>query len=460
MTTRLVAAFTSVAAIALAVLVIPLGISFQRSEERALTARVERDAFVLASLAQAQIRNPTAEARQQLRDIAIQYQRRSGGRVVFVRADGRALFDSDPPVPGRNRDFSSREEFRTALDGQVSQITRYSNTLQSEFVAVAVPVASGGRVYGAVRVTFSTHELAERAQSYWIRLLLICVVMLLAAAVVAWVLARWAMAPLARVSEAAGAVGNGDLDVRADARTGPPEVRHLATSFNEMADRIEHLMGQQRSFIADASHQLRTPLAALQLELDNLALSLEDPAHRERTEELLDETERLSALVNELLALARADASAAPLERVELKPLIDERLARHAELAAQHGVSLSSRCPDIAVMATEGATAQIIDNFLDNALAVSPRGGHIEVSATSVESHVLVTVRDQGPGIDPEDAERAFDRFWRSPEARGPGSGLGLPIARELARASGGDARLEPAPEGGTDAIVELPAAD
>jgi signal transduction histidine kinase len=460
MTARLVAAFCGIAAIVLAVLVIPLGINHQQSQTRELSSRVERDAFVLASLAQDEVRRADARARARLERIANQYEQESGGRVVFVRSTGRALFDSEPPVPGENRDFASRPEFQTALQGSVASVERFSRTLDENLLAVAVPVASGGEVHGAVRVSFPTAAIDREARDYWLRLILISLVMLAASAVVALVLARWAVAPLARVSAAADALGGGDLTSRAAEDDGPPEVQRLAHSFNAMADRLSELVDSQRRFVSDASHQLRTPLAALQLELDNLALGIDEPRQRERVEELLEETERLSSLIDGLLALARADAPEPRRETVDVSAIAAERIGRHHDLAARSRVTIDDRSEPVEVAVVTGGLEQMLDNCIDNALAASPAGGRITVSTHVNGRRAEVVVRDEGPGIDAEGAERAFDRFWRAPGSAAPGSGLGLAIVRQLAEASGGEAELRPAASGGTEAVLQLPLAD
>ena len=455
MTTRLVVAFVGIAAIVLGVLVVPLGINFQRSQTQDLSARVERDAFVLASLAQSEVADGKPAARRRLAEIAERYQADTGGRVVIVGGQGSLLYDSEPPVEGP-RSFASRPEFASALDGEVVALQRYSNTLGQELLTVAVPVARGGNILGAVRVSFPTDDLDRTVRDYWLRLGLISLVMLLASAVVAVVLARWALSPLARVSNAATALGEGDLDARAPEDDGPPEVQGLARSFNTMADQLSELVESQKRFVADASHQLRTPLAALQLELDNLAMGASDDS-RERIEELMDETERLARLIDGLLALARADTPDLLCAPVSVADVTAERLARLRAIAQREGVALVDETSDLQAVAVPGGLEQMLDNLLENAVAVSPEGGTITVSTTTNGRFAEVVVRDEGSGLSAADRARAFDRFWRSSTNAAPGSGLGLAIVRRLAEAGGGSAMLREAEGGGTEAVVRLP---
>ena len=458
MTTRLVVAFVGVAAILLGVLMVPLGINFQRSQTQELSSRVERDAFVLASLAQTEVARGTAPARAELARIAERYQQDTGGRVVIVGRTGRLLYDSEPPVSGA-RSFASRPEFADALEGRVATLERYSATLGEELLTVAVPVAAGGEVLGAVRVSFSTRDLDQTVRDFWVRLALISLVMLAASAVVAVVLARWALAPLARVGGAAAALGSGDLSARADESYGPPEMRRLARSFNAMADEIGGLLESQKRFVSDASHQLRTPLAALQLELDNLALSTDDESRRQRIEELMDETERLSRLIGGLLTMARADAPDPTLLPTSLSEVVAERIDHKRVLAQEAGVRLADSTGEVTVLAVEGGLEQMLDNYLDNAIAVSPEGGTVTVSSMVGDGVCEIVVADQGPGLSAEERDHAFDRFWRSPGNTREGSGLGLAIVRGLAEAGRGRALLRPGGSRGTEAVLLLPAA-
>ncbi len=236
---------------------------------------------------------------------------------MVVDRQGVSVVDSGAAVP---RDFATRPEIAAALRGKVATGVRYSRTLHTNLLYVAVPVASGGVVHGAVRITYPTSAVDARVTRYWLMLAAIAGLVLALAAVVGLVLARSVTRPLHALEQAAGEAGGGDL-VGARARGGPPEVRSLAASFNEMVRRLEELVGAQEVFVADASHQLRTPLTALRLRLENGDVA-----------GALPEVERLSRLVDGLLALARAEA--APAEIVELAAAVADRLDAFAPLAA------------------------------------------------------------------------------------------------------------------------------
>jgi len=451
---RLLWSYLAVAVLVLALLAVPLAISYADNERDNLTHKVERDAVALASLVEDSLQQRTAVPTFVSR-VARDYTRDTGGRVLVVDRTGTVLVDS---APTGSRDFSSRPEVARALAGEIATGTRHSRTLGVDLLYVAVPVASSGVVHGAVRISYPTSAVESRIHRYWTLLAIIAAGVLAAAALVATVLSRWMTRPLGRLEQAAETIGAGDLTVRASVE-GPPEVRRLAETFNAMTAELDQLVRSQDAFVADASHQLRTPLAALRLRLENLERDVAEPGKGE-LEGALAEVERLSALVDGLLALARADRARKAPERVVLARLVDERLAAWNALADERGVALRRRVGEDAVaLATPGRLEQVLDNLLANALDVSPPETAITVSAAVVDGWVELHVADEGPGMSPDERGRAFDRFWRAPGRDGEGSGLGLPIVRRLAAADGGSVELRSARSGGLDVVVRLPRA-
>jgi len=442
---RLLAGYLGVALFALVALEVPLGLQNQRTQRRDLERKVEHDATVLASVAEDGVQSGSRTQLLTAARFAFDYSRTSGARVVIVNKRALALVDTNARVAG-TESFASRPEIATALRGDVASGTRYSTTLHKSLLYVAVPVASGGIVHGAVRLTFGTSAVEARIVRYWLVLAGIAAVVLLGAALVGVRLARFVIRPLRGLERAAAAVGEGDLDVRAPELDGPPEVRSLARVFNETVTKLEQLLRSQGEFVADASHELRTPLTALRLQLENGDV-----------EKALHEVERLGELVEGLLALARADAGSEAALVVDVVVLARQRIEHWRALAEERSVTLTTPAGEERALARAAPerVVQVLDNLLANALEASPRGSVVAVSVLAARAAVELHVRDEGPGLSADERARAFDRFWRLRQDRG-GSGLGLAIVRRLVEVDGGEAELVAAPGGGLEAIVRL----
>jgi signal transduction histidine kinase len=460
-TRRLLLSYLTITLIVLLLLEIPLGLFYAQRERERLAADVEHDATVIATLYEDDLEvgaplDPTP---------ADTYEDRTGARVVVVDADGIARVDTGGDVP---RDFSTRPEIAAALEGERAAGTRRSDTLGTDLLYVAVPVASGGTVHGALRVTLDIADVNERIRSFWLALVAIAAVVLAAVAMIGWVIARSVTRPLRALTESAERFASGDLAVTPTATGGPPEIRALDDTLTTMALQLDGLLSSQRAFVANASHQLRTPLTALRLRLENLQGRVaEDPSDRAvgaEIERAIDETGRLTELVTSLLQLARTDDR--PDTRAEdVVELIRDRVDTWTAVAEERGVALVG--PDrgegpgegsggrVLVRVVPGAVEQILDNVLDNALLVSDVGSTVDVRLATSPDRVALCVVDRGPGLSDADKRDAMRRFWRGDTTR-PGTGLGLAIVDALATASGGSAVLSDTDGGGLTVTVTL----
>jgi len=263
-------------------------------------------------------------------------------------------------------------------------------------------------------------------------------------ALAAW-LAGWATSALATAASVARRIAGGDLRARVP-EAGPPEVRGLATDMNAMADRVVDMVRGEREFAANASHQLRTPLSALRLSLEE-ALAGTDP--RREVEHALVQADRLNAVVGSLLALGRARERGATA--VDLAGVAEELVASLPPNGVRVEVSGSGM-----VLADPDRVRQVVGNLLENAGRFAR--ARILVEVTGDRDGVAVLVDDDGPGIPEADRARVFDRFYRGRLPGGPGSGLGLPLARELAAADGGTVVALESPLGGARFEVVYPA--
>lgn len=460
---RLMIAFAGLIAMVLLAQDVPLASYLRRVESERLLADLQSNAFLLAGAAEDILSGETTGTAIDLHATLMAYAADEGGYVVVVDADGVLIESSDESdVIGTQFANSNRPEFEIALRGKTSSGSRSSVDAGGDIVYVVVPVQSGSSVVGAVRITFPANVIDKRANEKTRGLLLVGVISMLAAALAAIVIANNISSPLRRLRRSTEHLAAGDFSQRAIDNEGPAEVRSLARSFNTMTERIATLVGTQRAFVGDASHQLRTPLTALRLQLERAASMVDsDPSGaRERLDAASEETERLQRLVEGLLMIARSDGSRPDLERIDVTALVQERAEVWGPFADERGVQLAIACAGgLAAMAVPNALEQIIDNYVDNAMNVASVGDTITLSASRHGDVINVHVTDEGPGMAPEHLARAFDRFWRAPDAAHGGSGIGLAVAHHLAELSGGSVELRNRSDrSGLIASVELPA--
>lgn len=449
MTRRLVLSYLAITVIVLLILEIPLAVFYSQREEERFIAAAERDAVVLASFYE-DVLHLGFEADE---TPAIDYSERTTARIIVVDAEGISVLDTNAEP---DRDFSTRPEVAAALTGVRSGGIRTSTTLDTDLLYVAVPVASGGTVHGALRLTIDAHEVTERVQRFWIGLIAVAAVVLLAVAGMGWGIARSVTKPIRRLQESASRFADGDLRTRTVDSDAPEEVVALAETMNQMAARLEQLINAQRAFVGDASHQLRTPLTALRLRVENLEASLATTAGASEIQAAIDEIERLGILVDDLLHLARAEQNP-PREALDVGTIVADRVETWSALASEREIDLElvALPGPVGVLAIPGAVEQLLDNTIDNALNATPDGGRIEIHFTSEPESTVIMVRDHGPGLSDADKQRALERFWRG-DTTTPGTGLGLAIAQALTEASGGALRITDTPGGGLTVSFEF----
>lgn len=451
MTRRLLLTYLTISVLGLAVLVIPLGRTFASREQDRLVFDIERDATVVASYAEDALEAGTSPDLGALLDGYAP----GLGRVIVVNTDGISVYDTANP-DGPSRDFSTRPEIISALDGSRNDGIRPSETLGYDLMYVAVPVASGGIVHGAVRITYPTSTLDARITDTWLQLATLSTIVLLTVTAVGTMLARSVTKPVRQLRDAATELAAGDLARRAPTSSGAPELRELAVTFNHTADTLEDLVASQRRFVADASHQLRTPLTALRLRLENLEPDL-PPPQRAELDTAIAETDRLARIVEGLLTLARTNNTDAGLTPINLATVIADRHRLWEPQAATKHISLDVDTTTTApVLAVSGAVDQILDNLIANALNASPPNSTITITTETDHDHQILHVTDEGPGLTASEQARAFDRFWRAPTNQKQGSGLGLAIVAELAAASHATPGLATSQTGGLDATIQF----
>jgi signal transduction histidine kinase len=453
---RLVAVLVGFTAIVLLVQTIPLASYLRTVERDRLVTSLEREAFTIAGASTEVLEEADPQPSAALTATVVAYAQASGSTVVVLDRDGIVVAASTVSDIGRDFSGPSRPEVQLALGGQVASGERESLKLGEPIVYVAVPVRSGADTLGAVRITYPLAEFDATIDERVRGLLIAALITLCAAAVIAVLVASSVTRRVRRLRDAAERIAEGDLTARADV-SGGGEIEELAEAFNTMAERVEHVVESQRGFAGDASHQLRTPLTALRLRLDRAAelMTDDDPAVGP-VDAARDEIDRLQRLVDGLLVLARAEGRDQETAPIDVAQVATDRVEAWQPLADERSVRIELDVPAMAVAhAVPSAVEQIIDNYLDNALEVVPDGSTIRVTVQVEPSGVLVLVDDAGPGLPPDDRQRAFDRFWRGHQDGG-GSGLGLAVVASLAQAGGGQVWLDASPYGGLRAAARF----
>ncbi|HUQ21868.1 MAG TPA: ATP-binding protein [Gaiellaceae bacterium] len=375
---------------------------------------------------------------------------RFGGVAVFtqlVRRDGEAI---TPPDASGQLPVSKRA--LAAAKGEVDSPFYEDARVEDTHVRVLTLPLGGGYAVQVARSLGEVDSILGKIKRWLVALAIIGIAV---AAGLGLLVARAVLAPVQRLTRAAEDVSETrDLSQRIDAG-GNDELSRLASTFNTMLGALEESARAQRQLVSDASHELRTPLTSLRTNIEVLARDQALPAG-DREQLLCDVTDQLTemtALIAELVELARGDQ--APVEAQDVR--LDLATADAIERTRRNrpGISFKHDLHESLIRGVPSTIERAISNLLDNAAKWSPPESDIEVRVRDGE----LTVRDHGPGIDPDDLPFVFDRFYRAPSARGlPGSGLGLAIVRQVAEAHGGTVTAEAAEGGGTRMRLSLPA--
>ena len=322
----------------------------------------------------------------------------------------------------------------------------------------SIKLKLGVVIVAAVLVTVGVMLWGEGANLSPVLTGLVAVVLAL---VLVQVLAHGMTYPLREMVSAAQAMARGDYARRVTA-TSRDEVGELARAFNAMAAELEEVDRMRKDLVANVSHELRTPISALRALLENLIDGVE-PVERSTLETTLRQVERLGGLVEQLLELSKLESGAVPLARarIDLRPVVEQVLEESRPQAESRGVEVTlDGDPDVGLRADEHRLHQVVTNLVSNAVRHSPEGGRVSVWIARDDGRARLEVGDQGPGIPAEEADRVFERFYRSDQARTAtqgGSGLGLAIARWIVELHGGTIRAEPVEPHGCRMVVELP---
>ncbi|MGD0062467.1 MAG: HAMP domain-containing sensor histidine kinase [Streptosporangiaceae bacterium] len=481
MTRRILVVLLAFTAVVIAGAMVPLALNSTMHDRTSFTLDTVDNVNLDAAVAQPRLDSPNTPYPPL---VTVLHQVRAAGDGLLIlrsaqgQVQGAALTNQGMPS-GDWRQLAGQADTMVRTTAQGGRQPAIANT--GSWVVAAVPVYSpSGPLVGTVLLARPTAPLNRDILEVWVILGTVAVVAMLAAALLAFALARWVSRPLAGLDSAAGRLADGDLAIRAVVGSGPQELRRLATTFNTMAGRLEALVHGNRAVIADVSHQLRTPLAALRLRLDLLAADTaqSDPATAHELAGALEELARLSRLVDGLLAVARAENVVPVPVAVDLTEVARERVVAWHPVADDRGITLTATFrPNEAGRASaltggrlagggsdlggqamawigDGHLEQILDNLIANALEALSAGHQVIVTTTATSAGAQVTVSDNGPGMNAEDRDRAFLRFSTS---NPNGTGLGLAIVHRLVTSNGGTARLAETPGGGLTITLDFP---
>ncbi len=460
---RFLAVIVGVVVLVLAAHDIPLASHISRVERERLITTLERDAYVLSgqvhAIDQFAPANLSAEAILLLEKFATT----NDSTAVIIDKNGY-LIASTSTNDNAGEDYTTRPEVASALLGRFTSGVRISNTIGENLVYVAVPIVSGNSVLGVVRLTYPKSTIDNRVATRVRSIVFAATVSIAMAFVAAFLLASVIARPLTNLRRATDLFAQGDISTKVEEQ-GPIETRQLAKSFNAMAGRVEDMLSRQRSFAGDAAHQIRTPLTALRLRLEQAGNSLSSSPEmaNQHIEAALNETNRLTNLTEQLLRLARIEGAVLETEEFDVTELLNEICDEWSFLAAEKGVELLNEANGtIRCRTNRMALREIITIYIDNAIEHAPNKSKITLLASQKHDLLEITVRDQGSGLSSEQRERAFDRFWRgvatqTASSTSQGSGLGLAIAAQLATASNMQLELVEGPGSiGLDAVVKI----
>lgn len=326
---------------------------------------------------------------------------------------------------------------------------------------IVEPVFDDNSVIGAVRISASLEAPQRAVLTQWGAILLGGVIGIVALAWAVNRLVNWVLKPLRRVDMAMAAIEQGEMRARIADDTGPPEVRRMVHMFNQMAQELERVMTRQQEFVLNASHELRNPLGALLLRVEYLATGL-DSEWDDDVESARDEGRRMSRILDTLLNVARFGKTDSTFAAVDLQTVAVDRVAAWKDRGDEQGVMLLTGDGPARLSVTDRTGVEsALDAIVDNALKFAPAGTSVNVAVNERDGEHIITVRDHGRGLDPEQLDLATDRFWRSSlDQNVAGSGLGLAIASDLMESLGGRIVLETPPGGGLQVALCLPTAN
>ncbi len=389
------------------------------------------------------------------------YARDLGARVTVLGPDLTITYSSDPRVTPHTAILAP--EVVAAAQQKEDHTLREDAWSNEERLFVAAPILGNAGLEGIVQLSIPASHLNERVRAMWLTLISAGLVLTLLFVLASIFLGEQITRPLRQLTATAHRLAGGDLSVRLEMDR-KDELGDLAAAFDHMAEEISQLLARERAFVANASHELRSPVTAIQLRAELLQMTSADDARRERyIREIRQESENLGNLLQQLLDLDRAQSSPRPDEEaLDIAPCLRKVGDLMQPLAQRAGLTLTTDIPESLPPArlAEQDCQIILRNLLDNAIKYTPAGGRVAVQARAVADDVEIRVQDTGVGIPAQDLPHIFDRFYRVDKARDrTGSGLGLSLVKEIVTQHRGQVWAESTEGAGATLVVHLPRA-
>jgi len=410
---------------------------------------------ILSALAPDQIDNLQQRIQQMTGDIDT--------RITITSENGIVLADSqqDPVTMDNHRE---RPELQQAHESGLGVVTRFSKTLSKSMRYMAMPIDDANHQYGFIRVALPLSHIDQRLD----RLRNIVMVAASLTAIIALLLGFWIArsfaAPLSRMTNMAKLYSEGDYKQRLEIDR-QDEIGELAKTLNLFAETAAQREATRRDFIANASHELKTPVTAIQGITETLLedAGMDEEMRKQFLQKVNGQSIRLSQLISDLLALSRLESSGTDsFKNIALKEIIEGNCKVLLPFAKEKTLSLDFQCPEtkVVISGDEESLNQLLINLLDNAIKYTPEGGKVTVQLTTNNEQAIIEVEDNGIGVEPAEQQRIFERFYRVDKARSKtlgGTGLGLSIVKHIVIRHQGHIALESTPDQGSIFRVTLP---
>ena len=389
------------------------------------------------------------------------YAQEMQARVAVLDSDLAVRYVTDPNVPVHYED--KHPEILAALQRQDNHDIRYDVWTGEERLFVAAPILDNQGIEGLVQLSAPMDEIQGRVRAMWLTLISATLVLVALFVLVSIFLGEQITRPLHRLTAAAHRLAGGDLSTRLEMNR-QDELGTLAAAFDHMAAEISQLLARERAFVANASHELRSPVTSIQLRAELLEMATIDDQRRERyVREIRQESENLGRLLQQLLDLNQAQsAKKQPPAAIDIAPCLRQVCELMSPLAEWAGLTMTVDIPPSlpSIIIEERDCEMLFRNLVDNAIKYTPAGGQVRVTAHRAASWVEILVQDTGIGIPEQDLPYIFDRFYRVDKVRDrTGSGLGLALVKEIVTQVGGEIGAASTEGEGVLMTVRLPVA-